>query len=467
MLVFASCEKENMDDTTVTNPNGDPDPQEVEVDCETFSVAIENADGSLLAITDGGTEPFTYAWSTEESTSEITATEDGTFSVTVTDTEGCTAEASVQVEIGDDCAGFGVEIGLTPAETLIAEAYEGTPPYTYEWNTGETTAEVLLASADPYTVTVLDANGCSTTSTFDFGEFPCSEPIMVDLQQDAVGNVVSSIFGGNGPFAYDWSTGESTANITVSQTGNYTLTVVDSDGCVGASSIFVELVDPCAGLESNIDYDGAGTLTAVTAGGAAPYQFTWSNGAMGESITVSTTGTYMLYVSDANGCTSTSSLYVVIGPSECDGAIILSSPDGSINLQTSGEAMVWIDDCAQGTNSSYNYLVYDSTFDFWGAEEVNPWFISDGVPGFCFGSNSPAQAGDVLDPYFIEPLFYDTSNQQLYNFANTQIVINEAGSNVGDYISGTISGTYTNHNNPAESGSLTGTFCLPIVSICD
>jgi hypothetical protein len=138
---------------------------------------------------------------------------------------------------------------LGTACTLNTTALFGTPPFTYLWSNGATTPSITTGIAGLYTVTITDANGCSTT---------CSGQVVVDtfgncgiVPNNASvcngGSVVltTTHVGGLAPFRYVWSTGESTSSITVTEPGIYTVSVADANGCVSSFSTTVESCDPC------------------------------------------------------------------------------------------------------------------------------------------------------------------------------------------------------------------------------
>ncbi|MCB0608650.1 MAG: choice-of-anchor A family protein, partial [Lewinella sp.] len=163
---------------TVTDNNGCTDVDIIMIDVApnpTVTVNSEticaDATAVLTATPSGGTGPYTYLWSTNETTASISVSPSSnqTYSVTITDFHGCTASSSGSVTINERPV---VSIGTDNEDlcagettTLVAVASNGTGPYTYLWSTNETTAtiDVTPAATTTYSVTVTDQNGCTAT----------------------------------------------------------------------------------------------------------------------------------------------------------------------------------------------------------------------------------------------------------------------------------------------------------------
>jgi len=132
---------------------------------QTNNICNGDALGSLTVTASDGTTPYTYNWSNSATTASITTLGAGTYTVTVTDAGGTTATSSATIteptalnttissQTNVTC--FGESTG-----SLTASVTGGTSPYTYNWNSGETSATISGKAAGTYTVSVLDANGC-------------------------------------------------------------------------------------------------------------------------------------------------------------------------------------------------------------------------------------------------------------------------------------------------------------------
>src|SRR5205814_1686772 len=122
--------------------------------------------GAINLTVSGGTPPYTYSWSNGATTEDITGLAAGTYTVTITDANGCTT--NLPVKVGTDnvtIAAIPVITNTTCSASIGAinlTVSGGTSPYTYSWSNGATTEDISGLAAGTYTVTISDANGCST-----------------------------------------------------------------------------------------------------------------------------------------------------------------------------------------------------------------------------------------------------------------------------------------------------------------
>ena len=267
------------------------------------------AAGSLEAAVTSGTAPFTYAWSTGETTATITPTQAGQYCVTVTDANGCTGQACgtltvrlpLQVSVADVAVCNGEE------GTLRAAVANGTAPFSYSWNTGATTESIAVNADGEYQVTVTDANGCTGQAS---ARLTVRAPVVVSLADVEIcagetATLTPQVSGATGPMTWNWSNGASGASIGVTQGGEYTVIVRDANGCEGRATATVTVhpqVEVTVADES-VCFGETGTLRARVQVGTGPFQYSWSNGTTGDRIQVSSPGEYCVTVTDAHGCT--------------------------------------------------------------------------------------------------------------------------------------------------------------------
>ncbi len=198
-----------------------------------------NTTGAISVNTANGTGPFSYMVSptnisgvSSVSAFTIPNLAVGTYSITVTDANGCTSSGSATIseppallstvlELNNvDC--FGGNSGYIHIGTI-----GGTQPYTYSWSNGATDDFPIYLTAGTYTSNVTDANGCSYQLSTTITE---PQAITVTITQS--GNALStSISGGTGPYTYGWNTGETTSGIVCQTPGVYSVTVTDVNGC--------------------------------------------------------------------------------------------------------------------------------------------------------------------------------------------------------------------------------------------
>ena len=314
------------------------------------------SDGSTSVTTVNGTAPFSYSWSNGFSGQTNDCLSAGSYSVTVIDTNGCPLSSSVVISepsaltatiSSTDVSASGA---LDGTATVIAA--DGTPSYSYHWNTGASTATISNLSPGVYTVTVTDANGCTLTGSTTVQSVGCTGlNVTIDATDITCfgsinGSVGVSVQGATPPITYNWSNGESGVSIEGLGVGNYTVTVVDGAGCSSELSATVQEPLPLnLGLSStNESSTGANNGTAtVTPSGGVPfaggvYQYLWSNGGTSATITGLSAGGYSVTVTDFNGCTAIGS--VVVSNVNCQLAITMDSQNASCPNVADGSASV-------------------------------------------------------------------------------------------------------------------------------
>lgn len=277
--------------------------------------------GAVDAAVTGGVTAYTYSWNTtpEQTTASISNLVAGSYSLTVTDANGCTAtETATVIEPAELTAStlqthVSCNGGNNGSATVIP--VDGTQPYTYSWNTNpeQTTSTAINLEAGTYDVIVTDANGCSVTESATITQ-PSSIQITVNATpQDcgqANGTATATVSGGTGNYTYSWNANpvQTTATATGLLSGTYTVTVTDENACSATSIINV----PNAGGLSaeangtNVSCFGGnnGTATIGVSGGTQPYLFSWDTNPVQttQSVTGLTAGTYTATVTDNAGC---------------------------------------------------------------------------------------------------------------------------------------------------------------------
>ena len=202
--------------------------------------------GSLQANASGG-GPFTYAWSSGQSTSSISGLGAGSYSVTVTNAQGCTANASATLVapaalnatvFKSDATCYGEADG-----SASASASGGTPPYTYSWNTGANTSSIQNLGPGNVGVIVTDANGCTASANATIQQpseitFTVSD-ITAETCTGNDGGAVVNAMGGSGQLTVTWSNGNMGAQLTDASAGTYTATISDAQGCSTSTTVSI------------------------------------------------------------------------------------------------------------------------------------------------------------------------------------------------------------------------------------
>ncbi|RED23350.1 gliding motility-associated-like protein [Flavobacterium cutihirudinis] len=328
--------------------------------------------GSATVSVTGGTSPYTYSWSpsggTGATASNLLA---GTYTVTVKDANNCTTTATVKINQPDEALSASITSpthvacfgGNTGSATVTVTG--GTSPYTYSWSpsggTGATASNLL---AGTYTVTVKDANNCTTTATVKINQpdealsASITSPTHVACFGGNTGSATVTVTGGTSPYTYSWSpsggTGATASNLTA---GTYTVTVKDANNCTTTAT--VKINQPDAALSASITspthvncFGGnTGSATVSVTGGTSPYTYSWSpSGGTGATASNLLAGTYTVTVKDTNNCTTTAT--VKINQPDAALSATKSQVNPSCGGATTGTASVEV----SGGTSPYTYL---------------------------------------------------------------------------------------------------------------
>lgn len=296
------------------------------------------------------------------------------ISVRLTDACGRVIFDSKQVEVG--CV-----LNVTPTVTAVScnggtdgainmSISGGSAPYSYNWSrvspagTGSGTGNSITGlSSGTYNVTVTSPAGCSTTFSTLVNQpntvTATATPVNILCFGQSTGAVNLTVNGGTPSYTYSW-TGPggftaTTQNLSNRPVGTYNVTVTDSRGCTGTSSATITgPTDPLefVGIGGNSlpvsCFGGSdGAIPIVTLGGTPPYTFLWNNGATTPTLSNVTAGTYSVTVTDANGCTLSTTIVVgqfpplvlsttKTNPTCPPGANPPVNSDGAINLTVTG-----------------------------------------------------------------------------------------------------------------------------------
>lgn len=249
----------------------------------------------------------------------------------------------------------------------------GTGAYTYSWApTGGTAATATNLLAGTYSCTITDAIGCTNVTTVTV-----TEPTAISASTTQIdvlcfggntGEATLSVSGGSPGYTYLWSTGWTGATASALTAGVYTYTVTDVAGCAMTQSLSIteppQLVSSAAN-NGDVCANSAATLVGTATGGTSSYTYTWMPGNLsGSTVNDIPTGptTYTLMVTDANGCTSSSTTTVLVNtPPTVD-----LGPDTTVCLgmfldaQNPGSTYLWNDNSTQqmlGVTASGTYYV--------------------------------------------------------------------------------------------------------------
>ena len=362
---------------TVTDDNGCTSVESVTVNSFNCTISADIAgtnvtcngaeDGGASVSITGGATPITYAWSNGETTESVSGLAPGTYTVEIVDANNCPATLSVVIteplELEPNASATGQTQNGVDDGTATANPTGGTGSYTYEWNNGATTQMITNLAPGTYTVVITDENGCTASESVNVQAFDCA--VLASIAATDVscngaedGTATVSLQGGNSPYTYNWSNGETTSNITNLGAGDYTVTVVDADGCEVTETTSVTEPDVLSlDIDNIVDVlcpdDENGSIATGTEGGVTPYSYEWSNGVTTPDLNNASPGTYTVVVTDGNGCTEMND--ATIESTDDEAPVITSGNSLKLVLDANGE--VQVDQASIGLSASDNCAV--------------------------------------------------------------------------------------------------------------
>ena len=291
------------------------------------ATCAQSQDGQAWVEVNGSGGPFLYLWENGQSTPPISGLSSGWYSLTVTNSWGCTQVDSVWVAAAAPlqwvietmdvrCSG-----GSDGMATAVVSG--GLPPYQYTYSMGGIGATAGQLPAGTYNLLISDSLGCMVSTSFQIEEPPLLELGLlvtgVSCYEGLDGAVHVEAAGGVPPYQYQWSTGATGASLQEVAAGNYEVTVTDSNGCLQLSSAVVSAPDSL--FHSFLEvaprcYSSSdGSLSVVIGGGTAPYVVNWGDGSAAPVRSNLPAGHYVVTIVDAKGCQSIGSA-VLMPPEE-------------------------------------------------------------------------------------------------------------------------------------------------------
>jgi hypothetical protein len=357
----------------------------------TTATCNQSNGSASVAPSGGGGAPYSVVWSNGIMTNNNPNLAPGSYSVTVTGSNGCTNTANVTVANNNPAINIS---GSTTPNTTCSSPGNGavnltvTPAgsYTFNWSSGQSSEDISGLNPGSYTVTVTGSAGCTNTASFTIANnaavpAPNATSTTATCNQSNGSASVAPSGGGGAPYSVVWSNGIMTNNNPNLAPGSYSVTVTGSNGCTNTANVTVANNNPAINISGSTTPNttcsspgnGAVNLTVTPAGS---YTFNWSSGQSSEDISGLNPGSYTVTVTSSSGCTNTASFTVsnntnaptVSGsttPSSCGLA------DGSIDLTVNGGVMpysyAWsngamIQDLTSVTSGTYTVTVTGADF---------------------------------------------------------------------------------------------------------
>lgn len=397
---------------------------------------------------------LSYNWSNGANTQSISVNQSGTYTVTVSNGNNCTAVSSNTVVTVNSVPPTNVTAnGPTTFCSGSSVTLSAPAGLNYQWNTGAQTASINVTQSGSYNVTVTNAVNCSASSAntvINVNQSPSAGITTSGATSFCPGGSVN--LTASGGTQYQWNNGSSTNSISTQQSGTYTVTVSNAAGCTATAS---RVITVFSAPSANVTSDKPTTICpgdTVILSAEAGLSYVWSNGATDQSIAAFANGSFTVTVTDANGCTAVSSPQVVtlsnnaVAGITTSGATTFCQGQNVTLTATQGNAYLWSNGATSPSivvNQNGNYTVTVTVLANCTAVSVpqtvtvnsnpaTPVVSLSGVTTFCFG-------GSV---YLIAPAGYS------YTWSN-----NETSDSVLVSTSGSFTLTVTDTNGCSASSA--------------
>jgi gliding motility-associated-like protein len=454
----AGCVSSNFVDIQEPNPINNAITSLTDVSC--FGLC----DGAATLMANGGTGTLTYAWSSGQTTPAVTALCAGTYSVVITDANGCTttnspiivdqpAALAITNSSSTDISCFGDNDG-----SINTSASGGTPFYLFNWSPNVSTGPVANSlTAGTYTLTVQDQNGCTTSQNYTISQptqLTDTTGVTASTCGAANGEALVTAFGGTTPYTYQWnnSTLQTTPTATNLLAGNYSVIVTDNNGCnITSPVVIIDTPGPTIDSVSSTPVlcfggsTGTATIHLTANTGTAPFTYDWNPGT--QTLPAASglpQGVYNVTVTDDNGCSATGTVIISEAP---ELELFVSTTDTICYGDT---AQIYAQ--ATGGTPQYNYTWLGATGA--GLTGTGPHFVTPTATSIYSVSVTDANACPV-GPMDIQvvvrpPLTVSSTNIAVCDGLTGTIAATPAGGNGGPY-------TYSWSNGPTtQSQTVTG-----------
>lgn len=392
------------------------------------------SDGTATATPSGGTSGYSYLWMPGGyTTGSISGLNVATYSVTVTDAHGCTANGTASISQPPALAITSTHVDANCSQANGSATVSGTggfAPYSWSWSNGQTGPNATGLASGTYTVTVTDVNLCTTSAPVTIADISgptatISSFTNVDCHGANTGNATITTSGGTLPFTYIWNNGATTPTASNLTAGIYSVLATDAAGCSATANITITeptvLVANASGVDPVCFGNTNGSVLASAVGGTAPYGYVWTSTGSPTTAAVSglSAGSYNVTVTDANGCIQSASV-TLTNPSAVTTTV--SNTAVSCNGACNGTATATV---SNGV-APYNYLWSNPTAQ-----------TTATASGLCVGSYTvnvtdahgcPSQAStSITEPTALTATLSSSSNVTCFGLCNGFAQVTAAG----------------------------------------
>jgi hypothetical protein len=288
-------------------------PAKIYISVSTTNAQCNQNDGTAMANVSGGTSPFTFLWSNNETTNPATGFEAGSHFVIVKDANGCnmTKFFPISNDGGFTLSAVTHDINCAGNNNgnINLTITGGSAPFNIEWSNGATTEDISGLSPGSYDVIVTDIVGCYGMESYiisDGDTVTSSSSTYMPTCNQSDGEITITTTGGTSPYFFNWS--NAAGNVSQQAglpAGNYRYTVTDASGCsatglvpltnMGAPVIVTDSVHaaPCGGL---------GGIYLSVSGGVGSLTYNWSDLSTSQDLLNVNPGAYQVTVTDQIGC---------------------------------------------------------------------------------------------------------------------------------------------------------------------
>ncbi|MBN2165876.1 MAG: SprB repeat-containing protein [Marinilabiliaceae bacterium] len=324
-------------------------PEKIIVSGLVTKTSCSTNNGSIALSVSGGVEPYTVLWCDGKTSYNREGLGIGDYRVTVTDANGCVVTNGFKVS---QASNIFVTISSKELECfqdgqgeLITTVGGGVGTYSYEWSTGDTTANLYNLTEGRYQITVTDEEGCNATRS---GSVSVKNIVAaVSAKSPACsggddGSATLVINNGTAPYDILWSNGDTSVVAENLSSGTYNVSIRDVNGCEFSRVVLITEPDPVnistQIIKTDCSSDSSGAyLVLAGSGGQEPYRFFENNNEINDTIFIEVNGIRLITIEDANNCSSTHEINVVIPEQTIYVSAIVTQPScynnkGSIML---------------------------------------------------------------------------------------------------------------------------------------